>query len=74
MGIELPQIDGCAKNNAIYEIQITPILNAPYQLAEVKIPLQDLKVALTYRYMFERRAIRLVTRSESKEFIINFKN
>ena len=31
-------------------------------------------MALTYRYMYERRAIRLVTRSESKEFIINFKN
>ena len=31
-------------------------------------------MALTYRYMYERRAIRLVTRSESKEYIINFKN
>ena len=31
-------------------------------------------MALTYRYMYERRAIRLVTRSECKEFIINFKN
>ena len=61
-------------NNTLYEIEITPILNAPYQLAQVTIPLQDLKVALTYRYMYERRAIRLVTRSESKEYIINFKN
>ena len=63
-----------AQQSAMHEIEITPILNAPYQLAQVTIPLQDLKVALTYRYMYERRAIRLVTRSENKEYIINFKN
>ena len=67
-------MEGTAGKSALYEIQITPILNAPYQLAEVKIPLQELKVALTYRYMYERRAIRIVTRSECKEYIINFKN
>ena len=49
--------------NPTYDIEITPILNAPYQLAQITIPLKDLKAALTYRYMYERRAIRLVTRS-----------
>ena len=58
----------------MYELEITPILNAPYQLARVTIPLNDLKLALTYRYMYERRAIRLVTRSTPhQEYIINFK-
>lgn len=57
-----------------YEIEVTPILNAPYQLAQVTISLQDLKAVLTYRYLYERKAIRLVTRAESKEFIIVFKS
>ena len=57
-----------------FEIEITPILNAPYQLSRVTIPLKDLKVCLTYRYMYERRAIRFVTKLEAKEYIINFKS
>ena len=36
--MEQPQMDTRAKST-LYEIQITPILNAPYQLAEVKIAL-----------------------------------
>ena len=57
-----------------FEIEITPILNAPYQLAQVTLPLQDLKAVLTYRYLFERKAIRLLTRTESREYIICFKS
>ena len=38
------------------------------------IPLQDLKLALTYRYLYERRAIRLVTRTSNAEYIISFKS
>ena len=30
-------------------------------------------MCLTYRYMYERRAIRLVTKMECKEYIVNFK-
>ena len=36
--------------------------------------MQDLKAVLTYRYMYERRAIRILTRQESKEYIIHFKS
>ena len=63
-----------ATKGTMFAIEITPILNAPYQLARVTIPLQDLKLALTYRYLYERRAIRLVTRTASAEYIINFKS
>lgn len=62
-----------AARSSLYEIDITPILNAPYQLTRVTIPLQDLKLALTYRYLYERRAIRLVTRTSNAEYLINFK-
>lgn len=57
-----------------YEIEVTPILNAPYQLAQVTIAMQDLKAVLSYRYLYERKAIRLVTRSENKELIVVFKS
>ena len=58
----------------MYEIEITPIMNAPHQLNRITIPLNDLKAALTYRYMYERRTLRLVTRSKSEEYLVQFKN
>ena len=65
---------GDPQKSEMFELEITPILNAPHQLNRTTIPLNDLKAVLTYRYMFERRSIRLVTRLKCDEYILQFKN
>ena len=65
---------GDPQKSEMFELEITPILNAPHQLNRISIPLNDLKAALTYRYMLERKSIRLVTRLKCNEYILQFKN
>ena len=65
---------GDPQKSELYELEITPILNAPHQMNRISVPLTDIKAVMTYRYMFERKSIRIITRLECKEYLLQFKN
>jgi hypothetical protein len=47
--------------SGIVELELMPILNAPHQCASVTIAMKNIKLVLTYRYLFSRNALRIVT-------------
>lgn len=56
-------------------IEIIPVMNAPYQVQHIHIPLNQIKIVHVYRYMFQYKAIRIVTTSLSsppEEYIFDF--
>jgi len=50
-----------------------PILNAPHQCASVTIEMKKIKLLLTYRYLFARNALRIVTH-QNQEYLIRFRS
>lgn len=53
-------------------IELQPMINAPHQLSALCIPTELIKFALPYRYLFEYKAIRIVTHNSNEEFILVF--
>lgn len=51
------------------ELELIPLLNAPHQASPVTITMQNIKLVLTYRYLFQRNAIRLVTH-QNQEYLL----
>ena len=43
------------------DIELIPILNAPHQFQSIAFGAKDIKLCLTYRYLFQRTALRIVT-------------
>lgn len=52
-------------------MEILPILNAPYQSQKIQIQLDDIKIVHVYRYLFQYKSIRIVTK-RAEEFIFEF--
>ncbi len=48
-------------SDTLPELSLQPIFNCPYQTALITVALSDLKYALPYRYMYQLKAVRLVT-------------
>jgi len=55
------------------ELELIPILNAPHQTSPVLISMQNVKLVLTYRYLFQRNAIRIVTH-QNHEYLLHFRS
>lgn len=52
-------------------LEILPILNAPYQSQKIQIQLDDIRIVHIYRYLFQYKAVRIVTK-RADEFIFEF--
>lgn len=52
-------------------LEIVPIMNAPYQNANLQIELDDIRIVHLYRYMFQYKALRVVT-VDGREYIFEF--
>ena len=54
-------------------MELLPIVNAPHQCGSTFINLREVKLALTYRYLFQRNALRIVTHSND-EYLLKFRS
>lgn len=52
-------------------IEIIPVMNAPYQSQTLTIALDRIKIIHAYRYLFQYKAIRIVT-DKCEEYIFEF--
>ena len=52
-------------------LEIVPIMNAPYQNSNLQIELNDIRIIHLYRYMFQYKALRVVT-VDGREYIFEF--
>lgn len=52
-------------------LEILPIMNSPYQSQTLIIPLASIKILHIYRYLFQHKALRIVT-DKQDEYIFDF--
>jgi hypothetical protein len=52
-------------------LEILPIMNAPYQSQTLNIPLASIRIVHIYRYLFQHKALRIVT-DKQDEYIFDF--
>eukprot|EP00347_Sterkiella_histriomuscorum_P014669 403360000 len=56
----------------LYNLQLIPIMNSPYQIMPIFISLDQIKYVQTYRYLFQYNSIRIVTHQSHEEYILVF--